>query len=500
MLYEKLTRRRQDRIKTTRAALFEEFVDGRNLSRTESELIEDCEALYKGGLYVQEKLTKFLPEPEFQTAKARRLMLSIASVKYINLMASVVNFFPDFLFSFPLVFKTPEAAFYQQLKENCDGSGTDFQALIQKCFIEYLVGKRVAVAVTLPRVAPVNSAAEAEASGALNASLRKFGASEIMDWEFDSSGSLQWIILRATSVPRLAPEDDGLVQYEQYWVHTKSRTDYFEFPSGSYNGGDTIGPRWSWAHELGKVPVVLWESHDGKWLGGRLRNPCVDHLRARTALGFHNNKTAYPVLVKSSADNSSDPKLGDASVSIGEKDKLDFLVPPAESREALENDVTDAKVAIYGTANLLFLIDQEKNKPWRSAKAKESDSDDGAVTMKGYGAMIRDFAKAILETVDLVRKGSGEGFDVSGFEKLDEMGLEELTTVLQVLSTVDFTVIQGFGDTARKSLMKRLMSIALSDVDEQTKQAIAAEIEKSTPVKPEPAAPKEGATKKKEGK
>jgi hypothetical protein len=110
--------------------------------------------------------------------------------------------------------------------------------------------------------------------------------------------------------------------------------------------------------------------------------------------------------------------------------------------------------------------------------------------------VVKNFSKSILQMVAKVRRENEAEVDVSGFEKLDDMPLDQFVEVMQVLSTIDFTVIAGFGETARKRLMQRAIMQALPDVDEEVKKIIEAEIDKSTPVKPQPTTAQSGANSK----
>lgn len=440
------------------------------------ELVLDCEALYKGGEELEARLERFMPQPDLMSARTYQTVLSVARVNYVNLFALVVNYYSSFLFGFPLIFKTPTDAFYGRLKDNCDGNGTKLHDYLQVELVELLAGGMAATIVERKEVprAPRN-AAEADEMGARDVVLRRFGANEIFDYELDQKGELKWIVLGTTEYPRESPADEGDKRVERYWVHTRQRTEYYEIHvdrGGAVPGENDLKPSKSVPNATGRVPVELWALHDGIWLGAQLRSPCVANYRARTALSYHNNKTAFPVIVQKTEDTASKPQLGDHGIRIGVKDEIAFLVPPSESRESLAEEVKDTESKVFRTANLDFLVDSEKNKPWRSASAKSQDTATGHISLKAYGALIRDHAKRLLELVAMVRGDKPEGFDVEGFEKLDDWDLQELSNIALTLASIDYHALGDFGETAQRELMARLIAQALPEASEALKQKI----------------------------
>lgn len=436
----------------------------------------DCEALYKGGEELEGRLERFMPQPDLMSERTYQTVLSVARVNYVNLFAIVVNYYSSFLFGFPLIFKTPTEDFFRRLKDNCDGNGTKLHDHLQVELVELLAGGMAATVVERKEVprAPRN-AAEADEMGARDVVLRRFGANEIFDFEVDPKGELKWIVLGTAEYPREKPTDDGDRRVEKYWVHTRKQTEYYEIHvdrGGSVPGESDLKPSKTTPNTSGRVPVELWALHDGIWLGAQLRSPCVANYRSRTALSYHNNKTAFPVIVQKTEDTASKPQLGDHGIRIGVKDEINFLVPPSESRESLAEEVRDTEAKVFRTANLDFLVDSERNKPWRSASAKSQDTQTGHISLKAYGALIRDHAKRLLELVAVVRGDKPEGFDVEGFEKLDDWDLQELSNIALTLASIDYHALGDFGETAQRELMARLIAQALPEASEALKQKI----------------------------
>jgi len=441
------------------------------------ELVVDCEALYKGGEELEDRLSRFMPKPDLMSERTYQTVLSVSRVSYVNLFATVVNYYSSFLFGFPLIFKTPaEDGFYQRFKDDCDGNGTKLHDYLQLSLVELLVGGMVATVIErreVPRT-PRNEA-EADAMGAREVTVRRFGAREIFDFELDDRGQLLWIILGNTEYPRANPGDDGERRVERYWVHTRTQTEYYEVHvdrGGAVPGQNDLAPSKAVQNTTGRVPVELWLLHDGIWLGAQLRSPCVANYRSRTALSYHNNKTAFPVIVQKTEDTAAKPELGDHGIRIGVKDEIDFLVPPSESRESLVEELKDTESKVFRTANLDFLVDSERNKPWRSASAKSQDTQTGHISLKSYGALIRDHAKRLLELVAIARGDKTDGFDVEGFEKLDDWDLQELSEIALTLASIDYSALANFGETSQRELMARLIAQALPEASEELKQKI----------------------------
>src|SRR5581483_6317061 len=86
--------------------------------------------------------------------------------------------------------------FYSSLANDCDLKGTALSEFFRQRFVESLVCGSSYVAVDFPRVdgAP-RSRAEEDATGRSRAFLVNYSADEVINWNYDQAGGLDWVVI-----------------------------------------------------------------------------------------------------------------------------------------------------------------------------------------------------------------------------------------------------------------------------------------------------------------
>lgn len=452
-------------------------------------------ALYRGGKALDERIERFIIRAPADNWETYQRKLNEARTQYANYVSQIVNYYAGYLFSHPLAMRSnaPLDPFYAELKEDCDGNGTDLQDFLRHQFIEALVSGKAAWAVQFPGadIEPRNRV-EWEQQGLGRATLKHYCAEEILDWEVDSAGELLWLIATEKETRRESPSASRGTIRENFYVYTRETIEVYRV---EYEANREPAPEAELTpivvpHGMGKVPVVMICLPAGLHLTDKIASLQIANLKARAKAAWSSNVSAnsVPVLFSDSDDISKAFGKGHA-IHLGKDDKFDWTTPPADHFEMLAGEVKNTKDELFRAANLNHL-GQENNSYSlvRSGLSRMLDADAGHVTLRSYGFLIREAAE---RTYSLISKGRGEEhrWTAAGFEHLDDA---DIATLSEVATKIEKITIPS--ETFRKEFAKRIALQALRDLDEAKREQIEKEID-SAKVDVAPVVEKEPAQK-----
>ncbi len=88
-------------------------------------------------------------------------------------------------------------AFTESSRNNCDLKGTSLSEFFRQRFVQTLVCGSSYLVVDFPRAnGAAMTRAEEDASGRSRAYLTDYGADEVINWNYDETGGLEWVVLR----------------------------------------------------------------------------------------------------------------------------------------------------------------------------------------------------------------------------------------------------------------------------------------------------------------
>lgn len=431
-------------------------------------------ALYAGDETLTDRIERFFLKSPTDTQEVYSRKLEQAKYQYVSYFSQIIQYYTGYLFSHPLNIVAegdvdlPE--YYADLKENADTQGTDLHEILRDAFRDALIGKVSALVAEFP-VMPqeIKSLQDWEDSKAGYAKISRFNALNIIDYQRSESGALEFITLRKKTSFRSSPLSDDHQTRETFLVYTAQELQRFVF---EYQGSscpadakpvltETI------QHGFDSIPVVLLDLGDTA-LGAKLKGPQSAnwHARAKRAILTNSHAHSMPVF-HTDIDDLAGAFSASLGIKLGPEDKVDFIRPPSESLDALEEEVKDTAKEIYKVANTIML-DGSGQTHWRSAQSRLIDQDAGNITVRSYGYTVREATEKLLNIIARGRQDD-EIIRVQGFEHLNAESFEELLNLKKE--------VQIPSSTFNTELNKRLISQALPDLDEKKKQIIFQELE-----------------------
>jgi hypothetical protein len=109
-------------------------------------------------------------------------------------------------------------AFFCAFTEDCDLKQTSLSDFFRRQLAEALVSGASYILADFPRIAqPAANRAEEEQRGASRAYLVEYRAEDLINWNYDEQGNLDWVVLRTSNLRQDTP-DDGWFK-ETRWVY-----------------------------------------------------------------------------------------------------------------------------------------------------------------------------------------------------------------------------------------------------------------------------------------
>src|SRR3954463_15181020 len=128
----------------------------------------------------------------------------LARVFYENYIGSIVDWYSATLMREEPIIDLSEGnaksrEFFGEFVENCDRRGTTLTQFFRQQLTEALVCGKSYVVVDFPRTeGAARSRAEEDALGQSRAYLLGYNADEVINWSYDDSGEMEWIVIRTS--------------------------------------------------------------------------------------------------------------------------------------------------------------------------------------------------------------------------------------------------------------------------------------------------------------
>src|SRR5262245_19048690 len=148
----------------------------------------------------------------------------LSRVFYENYVGSIVDWFAATLLrrEAALQFDGSDTAarnFFSVFAEDCDLKGTTFSQFFRQRFIDALVCGKAFLAVEFPRArGTVLTRAHEDAQGRSRAYLVDYAADEVINWNYDDTGSMDWAVVRRRCLQQ-SKVTDAKWERETRWIH-----------------------------------------------------------------------------------------------------------------------------------------------------------------------------------------------------------------------------------------------------------------------------------------
>jgi len=433
--------------------------------------------LYAGGEDLRRHAAEFLVRRHKEPYEV--YMERLSRVFYENYIGSIIDWYAATLMHRDpsvLVDGTDAAArsFYGLLINNCDLRGTSLAEFFRQRFRQMLVSGSSFVVVDFPRInGPALTRAEEDASGRSRAYLADYGADEVINWNRDETGCLEWVVIR-TSCLKQSKVTDEKWETQTRWIYYDRESFRIFRQSGENQPVELIGEGRHGLAALSRVPVFEMKAPEGLWLMNKAALVQLEHFNKSNALSWALTMGLFAMPVVYS-DKKWEQMVGESYyIQLGSGDRFGWTEPEGKVYQLAADNLQRLKDEIY---RVCYLTIQAENmaagSARQSAASKQLDFAATEEVLRAYGSLVRESIKQVLWAIAAARQDAVE-IDVAG---LDEFDINELGSELDdARKLLDL----GIGsETLKKEVFKRLALKYLSDARQELKNVVTGEIERS---------------------
>src|ERR1700730_9560193 len=378
-----------------------------------------------------------------------------------------------------LLFEGTDSAakeFYNRLSDDCDLRGTDLSEFFKRRFVDALVCGSSYIVVDFPRTSgPVLTRADEDASGRSRAYLVDYGADEVINWNYDHTGGLEWAVIRVSCLQQ-SKVSDPKWEKETRWIYYDRENFQIYRKTDESSPIELIDEGRHGLASLQRVPMFQLQVSEGLWLTNKAALLQLEHFNKSNALAWALTMGLFatPVIY---SDREWNQIVGESYyIQLGPQDRFGWTEPDGKVYGIAASNLDTLKEEIY---RVCYLMNQSENPTGgalsMSAVSKQRDFSVTQEVLRAYGDAIKDTMKQVLRAVAEARQ-DGVLIDVSG---MDEFDIGDFSNELD-----DAKKLLGLGivsETLKKQVFKKLAFKYLSDARQEIKNQVAEEIDAQGP-------------------
>lgn len=397
---------------------------------------------------------------------------------YVNYLGGILDYFRHYLFSQPPILQPSEPGkeppeWWAPFFKDCTGNGKSFVEFVRDVFLDveidryagWLIGSNVDIA--RPTAADDRIA------------LTAYKAEDILDWQCDRQGNLEWIILQKCETRREFPGER--VKYVEITYIDRQAWGTWEVLTDA-KGQHTLTLMDTAVHGLGDVPFQFFEIPHGLWITDKLFSWQVDIFNRMCRLG---NAMLIGCIIQPFI-SSNDPnasarifgegvllnlKAGDKEGGAGED--MGWKSPQIQALEFIATQLDRQRDEGYRIVhNMAMAIDATVSRLAQSGVSKQEDRRAAEVILAGMGSHVKP---PMLRTAHLLSKIYKDDTEwmIDGYDNFQVSSLEEELQTASLVSAFGF-----WSKTAEAELHKQIETgRILGHVDESVKEQIRKEID-----------------------
>jgi hypothetical protein len=363
--------------------------------------------------------------------------------------------------------------FLSELQDNCDRRGTTLSAFFQEAFRNTLVLGRSHILIDFPRAATVPAnRAEEDAIGLSRAFLVGYQAENLINWSKDELGNYEWAVIRTNfdKQPDVSSETRVVETIWRYYDRTSYKL-FRRIEGGQQNGAiEFVGEGAHALADQNRVPILDLEANDSHWLMNRAAQLQLEHFNKSNALGWAITMGlfAMPVIY---SDREWNQIVGESYfIQLAPGDRFGWAEPDGKVHQIAAAHLETLKEEIYRVCYLSQASGEEAGGRAQSAQSKQLDFKLTQEVLRAYGVWVKAAMRKVLEAIIAARQDDIQ-VTVTG---LDELDISDFASELEQATNLLALGIESA--TFRKQVFERLALKYLSDVRQETKDQIVAEI------------------------
>src|SRR5436190_1465776 len=225
--------------------------------------------LYSGGERLRQNASEYLVRRQKEPGEVYQERLS--RVFYENYSGSIIDWYAATLMRREpmMLFEGGDnvtKAYYNLLADDCDLKGTNLTEFFRRRFVDALIYGCSYTVVDFPRASgPALTRAEEDASGHSRAYLVDYTADEVINWNYDQTGGLEWVVIR-TSVLQQSKITDAKWEKETRWIYYDRETFRIYRRTAESSPIEPIDEGLHSLAPLRRVPLFAMKVSEGLWL------------------------------------------------------------------------------------------------------------------------------------------------------------------------------------------------------------------------------------------
>jgi len=356
--------------------------------------------LYAGGEHLRQNACEYLVRRQKEPGQVYEERLR--RVFYENYVGSIVDWYAATLMRREpmLQFEGNDAGakrFYSLLSDDCDLKGTNLHEFFRQRFVQVMVLGSSFVVVDFPKAGgAAQTRAEEDASGRSRAYLTEYAADEVINWNYDETGGLEWVVIR-TSCLQQSKVTDAKWERETRWIYY-DRENYQVYRKAGE--AQAIEPIDEGRHGLAaqrRVPVFEMKVSEGLWLMNKSALLQLEHFNKSNALSWALTMGLFasPVIY---SDKEWNQVVGESYfIQLGKDDRFGWTEPEGKVYQIAADNLVRLKDEIYRVCYLMNQAEQTRG-GFLSASGL-SKQIDFAVTqevLRSYGDWVKESIKKII--------------------------------------------------------------------------------------------------------
>jgi hypothetical protein len=434
--------------------------------------------LYAGGERLRASATEYLVRRHKEPNEVYGERLS--RVFYENYIGSIVDWYAATLLrrepmlSFDGNDNTAKE-FYNQFSEDCDLQGTNLSEFFRQRFIEALVCGSSYIVVDFPRRdGQALTRADEDASGRSRAYLVNYESDEVINWNYNEMGGLDWAVIR-TSCLQQSKVSDPKWEKETRWIYYDRENFQIYRKTGDSTPIELIDEGRHGLASVQRVPIFQLRVSEGFWLMNKAALLQLEHFNKCNALSWALTMSLFATPVVYS-DREWNQIVGESYyIQLGPQDRFGWTEPEGKVYQIAADNLVSLKDEIYRVCYVMYQADDANSGSGsQSGISKQLDFSITQDVLRGYGDTVKDTMKQVLRAIGAARE-DGVAIDVSGMDQFDiDDFSNELDDAKKLLDL-------GIGsETLTKQVFKKLAFKYLCDVRQEIKNQVAEEIDAST--------------------
>ena len=435
--------------------------------------------LYAGGERLRADASEYLVRRHKEPGEVYQERLS--RMFYQNYIGSIVDWYAATLMRREPVLMlegtdTAAKSFYTALTDDCDLKGASLSEFFRQRFIQTMVCGSSFIVVDFPRAGPEGTPAlltraEEDASGRSRAYLVDYGPDEVINWNYDPSGGLEWAVIR-TSCLQQSTVADSKWERETRWIYY-DRENYLMYrQAGDSSPIELMDQGRHGLASLRRVPMFQMKVSEGLWLLNNAALLQLEHFNKSNALSWALTMGLFATPVVYS-DREFKQIVGESYyIQLGKDDRFGWTEPDGKVYQIAADNLNQLKDEIYRVCYLMIQAGSSSGGGRQSGLSKQLDFNTTQEVLRGYGDVVKDTMKQVLWAIAAARQ-DGISIGVSG---LDEFDIDDLGTELDDAKKL---LDLGIGsETLKKQVFKKLAFKYLSDARQEVKNQVAEEIDR----------------------